>query len=102
MATERFLIRRKLKPESVGEYVRYHQNVPDELMEIYRQNGVVDLSCFLCENDLVVYIEVDGERYRENAEKIAKSKVDSDWQSLMATLNDPEFQILNYQEVFRM
>ena len=102
MTTRRFLIRRKLLPENVDEYVRYHQNVPGELMEIYRQNGVLDLSCFLCENDLVVYLEVDEEIYRQKAEKIANSKVDSEWQALMAMLNDPEFTTLNYHEVFRM
>jgi L-rhamnose mutarotase len=102
MTTERFLIRRILKPESVVEYVRYHQNVPQELMEIYRENGVVDLSCFLCENDLVVYIEVDPEIYRKNQEAISTSKVDAEWQSLMATLNEPDFKPLEFREVFRM
>ncbi len=102
MAKERFLIRRKLKPESVAEYIQYHQNVPPALMEIYRECGVTDLSCFLCENDLVVYLEVESEKYALSKERLAQNAVDAEWQALMRTLNLPGFETLNYQEVFRM
>jgi L-rhamnose mutarotase len=102
MNVRRFLIQRRLKPESVGEYILYHQNVPPELMEIYREAGVLDLSCFVCQNNLVVYLEVDDDVYRTKSAEVARNPVDSNWQALMATLNDPQAEILTYDEVFRM
>jgi len=91
-----------LKPESVDEYINYHQNVPPDLMKIYREYGITDLSCFLCENDLVVYIEVDVEIYERKKDGLANNPVDVEWQALMKTLNLPRFEPLNYREVFRM
>ena len=102
MTTARFLIQRKLKPESVGEYVLYHQTVPPELMKAYKEAGVLDLSCFVCSNNLVVYMEVDQEIYDFKRAELSKNPVESTWQTLMATLNDPNAEIISYDEVFRM
>lgn len=99
---ERFLLRRKLDPTKVSEYVRWHQNVPEGLMDAYRKVGVTDLSCFLCENDLIVYMEVDRDLYQQRHQELAEDPIDTRWQTLMATLNDPTFNPLSYQEVFRM
>jgi len=98
----RFLIQRELKPESVGEYILYHQNVPPGLMDIYRQAGVLDLSCFISRNHLVVYLEVDDDVYKFKSAELAENPVDKNWQALMTTLNDPQAEILTYDEVFRM
>jgi L-rhamnose mutarotase len=102
MNIRRFLIHRRLRPESVGEYIVYHQNVPPGLMDIYRQAGVLDLSCFVCRNDLVVYMEVDEDVYSTKSAELAGNPIDKNWQMLMATLNDPQAEILTYDEVFRM
>ncbi len=102
MNIRRFVIHRRLKPESVGEYILYHQNVPAGLMDIYRQVGVLDLSCFVCRNDLLVYMEVDDDIYRWKSAELANNPIDTNWQTLMATLNDPQAEILTYDEVFRM
>jgi L-rhamnose mutarotase len=102
MNVRRFLIHRCLKPESVGEYILYHQNVPAGLMELYRQVGVLDLSCFVCRNDLIVYMEVDDDVYSQRSAELAENPIDSNWQALMATLNDPQAEITTYDEVFRM
>ena len=98
--SERFLIRRRLKPESVEAYLRWHQQVPEALVAEYKKAGVQEVSCFLCENDLVVYLEVDPQMY-ENA-GMGQNPVDMEWQALMAGLNDPEFEQLAYKEVYRM
>jgi L-rhamnose mutarotase len=102
MNIRRFLIHRRLRPESVGEYIVYHQNVPPGLMDIYRQAGVLDLSCFVCRNELVVYMEVDEDVYSKKSAELAENPIDKNWQMLMATLNDPQAEILTYDEVFRM
>ena len=102
MTIRRFLIQRILKPESVGEYIQYHQNVPAGLMQAYREVGVTDLSCFVQSNKLIVYMEVEQEIYEKKSVHLATNPIDVNWQALMATLNDPEAEILTYDEVFRM
>ena len=102
MKLERILIRRRMKPESVADYVRYHQAVPPDLLELYRKSGVLQLSCFLHGEDLVVFLEVDAERWAQAQEELARSPVEQDWQALMRTLNAPDFEPLTYQEVFHL
>ena len=102
MTIRRFLIQRVLKPESVGEYIQYHQNVPAGLMQAYQEAGVTDLSCFVHSNKLIVYMEVDQDIYEKKSVDLTTNAIDVNWQALMATLNDPEAEILTYDEVFRM
>lgn len=102
MTIRRFLIQRVLKPESVGEYIQYHQNVPAGLMQAYHEVGVTDLSCFVHSNLLIVYMEVEQELYEKKSIELSSNPIDVNWQALMATLNDPEAEILTYDEVFRM
>jgi L-rhamnose mutarotase len=102
MTIDRFLIRRKLKPENVADYIHHHQNVPPDLMSLYRRSGIQDVSCFLDGNDLVVYIQVDRELYEKERARLAQEPVEASWQFLMATFNDPAVPIRNYEEVFRM
>lgn len=102
MTIRRFLIQRVLKPESVGEYIQYHQNVPAGLMQAYLEAGVTDLSCFVHTNKLVVYMEVNQEIFEKKSVELSKNPIDANWQALMATLNDPQAEILTYDEVFRM
>jgi L-rhamnose mutarotase len=98
--SERFLIRRKLKPECVNDYLRWHQQVPEALVAEYKKAGVKEVSCFLLENELVVYLEVEQPMY-ENA-GMGQNPVDMEWQALMAGFNDPDFQQMRYEEVYRM
>jgi L-rhamnose mutarotase len=102
MRLGRIVIRRRMKPECVADYVRYHQAVPPELLDLYRKSGVLQLSCFLYGEDLIVFIEVDAERWTQAQEVLAHSPVEQDWQSLMRTLNAPDFEPLMYQEVFHL
>jgi L-rhamnose mutarotase len=102
MALQRILMRRALKPECVADYVRYHQNVPAGLLEGYRKAGVLQLSCFLHENDLIVLLEVDREKWTAAQDDLSNSKVEQDWQALMRTLNLPGFEPLTYEEVFHL
>ncbi len=102
MALERILIRRVLKPECVQDYIRYHQQVPPGLMDAYRKAGVRQLSCFVHENDLVVFIEVDGEAWANAQADLRHNPVEQNWQALMRTLNLPGFEPLTYEEVFHL
>jgi L-rhamnose mutarotase len=102
MTITRFAIQRELKSERVDDYIKYHQNVPEGLMDIYREAGILDISCFVCDTHLIVYFEVDQEVYEKSQAALSQNLVDSKWQALMRTLNDPDAPILTYKEVFRM
>ena len=102
MNRRHILIHRKLKTECVEDYISWHQKVPSELMEVYRQSGILNVVCFVEENDLIVFIEVDDDVYKEKSKDLAQNAVEINWQTLMASLNDPDFTPRNFREVFRM
>jgi L-rhamnose mutarotase len=102
MSLGRRLIRRRLKAECVDEYIRYHRAVPPELMEAYRTAGVLQLSCFVHEDDLVVFIEYDAEVMAREGVALSRNPVEQEWQALMRTLNHPDFEPLEYGEVFHL
>lgn len=100
MSTRRILTRRRLKPESVAEYMRLHDNLPPELAQAYRQAGFVRMSTFLCGNDLVFFGEVDAEVYAREQAALDRNPLEKRWQALMGTLNAPETVPQEYGEVF--
>lgn len=100
MSTRRILARRQLKPESVAEYRRLHDNLPPELAQAYRQAGFLQMSSFLCGNDLIFCGEVDAEVYAREQAALDQNPLERRWQALMETLNAPETVPQTYAEVF--
>ena len=101
MPTHRILTRRQLKPESVAEYCRLHDNFAPELAQAYQRAGFVQMSTFLCGNDLIFYGEVDTEVYAREQAALDQNPLEQRWQALMQTLNAPETISQAYTEVFR-
>ena len=79
LSTRRILTRRRLKPESVAEYIRLHDNLPPELAHAYRQAGFVRMSTFLCGNDLVFFGEVDAEVYAREQTALERNPLEKRW-----------------------
>jgi len=100
MSTHKILTRRQLKPESVAEYCRLHDNFAPELAQAYRQAGFLQISTFLCGNDLIFYGEVDTEVYARERVALEKNPLEQNWQALMQTLDAPETISQTYTEVF--
>lgn len=100
MSTHRILIRRQLKPERVAEYCRLHDNFAPELAQAYRQAGFVQMSSFLCGNDLIFCGEVDTEVYAQERAALEQNPLEQRWQALMQTLNAPDTISQAYTEVF--
>ncbi|RPJ20384.1 MAG: L-rhamnose mutarotase [Chloroflexi bacterium] len=92
----------RLKPESVPEYVRLHQQVWPELLQVYREAGITQISCFLNGCDVVVYSEYEQEVYQQAKESLSHNSIELRWQALMQTLRDPYFQVLRFEEIFHM
>jgi len=102
MPKRRMLFRSRLKPESVQEYVRLHQQVWPELLEAYRKAGITQVSCFLNGLDLVVYSEYEQEVYEREKEALSRKPVEIRWQALIKPLRDPDFEQRSFEEVFHM
>ena len=92
----------RLKPENVQEYIRLHQQVWPELVEVYRKAGITQISCFLNGCDVIVYSEYEMEAYRRKKESLSRNLVELRWQVLMRTLRDPDSQALRFEEMFHM
>ncbi len=102
MSKRRMLSLRKLKPESVQEYTRLHQQVWPELLEAYCQAGITEISCFLNGVNLVVYMEYESEIYEQEKDALNGNPIEIRWQALMKALDDTEFEQRHFDEVFHM
>jgi len=92
----------RLKLEGIPEYVRLHQQVWPELVQVYREAGITQISCFLNGRDVVVCSEYELEVYQQQKEALSHNLVELRWQALMQTLRDPDSQMLCFEEIFHM
>jgi L-rhamnose mutarotase len=92
----------RIKPECLEAYKEYHRHVWPELEAVYRKAGFTELSCFLKDNLLLIYLEYDDSLYPASGAWLDKNEVQVRWQALMKPLGDPEFQKLDFEEVYRM
>jgi L-rhamnose mutarotase len=92
----------RLKRESVPEYIRLHQQVWPELLEVYGRAGISQISCFLNDCDVVVYSEYELEVYEQEKESLSRDPMELRWQALMQSLRDPASQTRHFEEVFHM
>ena len=76
----------RLKPESVADYRKYHENVWPELVAAYKNAGITNVTCFLNGVDLVVYVEYADTVSPEALKRLAANEVEIKWQKLMAEL----------------
>ena len=93
---------RRLKPESVQQYVDMHKNVWPDLEKVYKSSGITDISCYINDTFLVVTMEVDTEIFEQAKEELAKNPVERKWQEIMAGFDDPSFPTRTLEEVYRL
>ena len=92
----------RIKPECLEAYKEHHRNVWPELEAVYRKAGFTGLSCFLNGNLLLIYLEYDEALFAASSAWLDKNEVQVKWQALMKPMSDPEFQKLDFEEVYRM
>ncbi len=92
----------RIKTECLEAYTDYHRHVWPELEAVYREAGFTELSCFLNGNLLLIYLEYDDTRYPASSAWLDTHETQLKWQALMRPLGDPEFQKLDFEEVYRM
>ncbi len=92
----RELIVGKLKPSCVDDYINAHNHIWTELEEEYRKYGMSQISCFLHDRQLFVYLEYE-EKFLLNKENL---KVDPKWQTYMSLLVEAQDNELRPKEVY--
>ena len=98
--TKRYLSIRKLKEESLPEYLSYHQNIWPELEAEYREYGAENLSCFLNGCMLYAFLEVDEDRFSRLAAR--SDSVNARWQEIMKRFDDAGVPSQSAAEVYRL
>jgi L-rhamnose mutarotase len=91
----RKLIKQRLKPECIDEYIKAHNEIWQELVDEYKNGGITQCSCFLDGTDLYVLMEYDDQKQIAN-------KIDPKWQEYMNTLKDMTANSIEINEIFRM
>jgi L-rhamnose mutarotase len=98
----RKLYRRRLRPCKVASYCEYHRSIKPELEALYREHGLTSISSFLNGNELCVLVEYDPAIYARKRAQLDKHPLEQKWQALMATLDEPEGETIEYEEVYRL
>lgn len=89
----------QLKPAHRDEYIRLHQQVPSDLLARYRQAGLWNISIFLHDDSLFMYLE--AENYAAASAALENDPIDLKWQEIVGPMQGPGgFQEL--PEVFHM
>ena len=99
---KRMIFLTHLKSEKIEEYKEHHRNVWPELQEAYREAGITQISCFLHDNQLLVFTEYDEAIYPAAKAALGASEVEQRWAQLMRPLADSDFKPIEFEEVFYM
>ena len=59
--TQRYLYVLNIRPGAEAAYKRAHDEMPDELRELYRSAGMSNYTVFLNGTQVIAYCEVDGD-----------------------------------------
>lgn len=79
---ERVVWRGKIKPGCKGEYIRRHDEIWPELLEVFKKSGICNYTIFACGEELFGYYECEkGIEYAKNVR--AKEPVTEKWNAYM-------------------
>ena len=104
MNRKRIVFTSKLKADMVEKYIDLHNNIPEELIKIYKDNGILNITCFINDTTLICYQEFDVEKYEKNKDAIAVSQASIDFMKSLEGVDDvKEVQLPGeFVEVFHM
>lgn len=97
---DRLLFSRRIKPECVGEYIKAHENIWPELVEVYKDCGFTNIAIFMKSNEVFGYCE--SEDIEKAARLAAESHVNRDWQKHMEKLSLEVDQDNAWKEVWTL
>jgi L-rhamnose mutarotase len=74
----------RLNPQHREQYIEAHRNVPTELLARYHQAGIRNLSIFLREDILFLYLECDN--YEAALASLENDPIEREWGELMSPM----------------
>ncbi|MCL6258770.1 L-rhamnose mutarotase [Aquiflexum sp. TKW24L] len=73
-------------PQLIEEYEVYHQSVKPEILQSFRDAGILSMELYRWENRLCMIIEVDSSfSFERKAELDANNPKVQEWENLMST-----------------
>lgn len=81
---ERHAFVARLNREHRDQYIDAHRNVPPELLARYRQAGIRNISVFLHEDLLFLYLESDD--YAAALAALENDPIEREWDKLMSPM----------------
>jgi L-rhamnose mutarotase len=83
--------RLKVREGKEEEYIREHQNVWPELLDIYKKAGFHNYSIFIDDRDLFLYCEVEGgmEEFVSAWKTVQATELSKNWSERMTPLLEP-------------
>lgn len=92
----------KLKSDVIPEYIRHHDEIKPEFLDAFREAGIINISCFLHETNLLVYVVRDEAIYAGKEEWLNNNPLHKEFMALMKPLADPASESVFFPEVFRL
>lgn len=95
----------RIKEEMKPTYIKRHDEIPKELEKLYKDNGILQISCMLNGEFLVIFQEFDMDLYEKGQDIINESEVSKIFQKSLAGI-DADVQIIDkdsaFEEVYRL
>ncbi len=104
MNTKRIVFRFKIHEDKIDEYIRIHDNIPKELVALYKECGIINISCFISGTSVICYQEFDMDVYPHKKHLLEQSKISAEFDKILSPTADKDAIIpdTDYTECFYM
>ena len=92
----------RLKKGFEKEYIARHDNIWPELVQAYKDAGILNMTVFMKGLDLFGYYEIDEVVYDQEKDNLSKNPVEMKWQEYLAEIANRSETIEPPVEVFHM
>lgn len=92
----------KVKKGFEQEYIVRHDNIWPELIRIYKDAGILNMTVFMNGTNLFGYCEVDEVIYGREKENLSKNPIEIRWQKYLAEIADRSEKLDEPVEAFHM
>ncbi|WP_157671611.1 L-rhamnose mutarotase [Francisella halioticida] len=69
----------RVKKDRLSEYVKLHNNIPDEVLVEIKKANISNYSIFLDKETLFAYFEYTGDDFERDMSRMAKSEIIKIW-----------------------
>ncbi len=77
----------KNDPKAIDRYIKYHQNVPEPILQSIKEAGIHVMDIFISGNRLMMIMEVgEGFTFEKKAKMDEDNPEVQEWEALMSTM----------------